>query len=205
MKTILNSRILTAAAALLLTATAAPSAFAQKKGGGGARPAFDKGSTSLQIGLGPGYAGYYDAFYRARTSPAIVAIVDHGIVGNVGPGTIGLGGILGWQTATSSYWKNDKVRWTNFVVGVRGTYHLTILKNKNNKFDPYAGVMAGVRIESVRDEYSDRNRINYDKSYVGPAFGGFVGAKYNFKPSFGAWAELGYDVTFFKIGLNFNF
>jgi len=33
----------------------------------------------------------------------------------------------------------------------------------------------------------------------------FVGAKYNFVENFGAFAELGYDISFFKIGLNLNF
>ncbi|MES1223214.1 MAG: hypothetical protein ABUT20_47410, partial [Bacteroidota bacterium] len=81
------------------------------------------------------------------------------------------------------------------------TYHLTVLKDKNNKFDPYAGVTLGARIYQYKNSYGS----SYTDNSVYPTFGAFVGAKYNFAKSFGAFAELGYDISFARIGVCFNF
>ncbi len=40
---------------------------------------------------------------------------------------------------------------------------------------------------------------------VTPVYGVFVGAKYNFAPGFGVFGELGYDISFLRIGLCANF
>lgn len=185
---------LIAATTGLLCMAALP-ALAQK---GGARPAFNKGDNTIGIFAGAGIDyGYYSG---VNAAPAVGVLYDHGIIDNVGPGTIGIGGVVAVKTARYAYTNND-ARWTNVFVAVRATYHLTILKNKNNKFDPYGGVMAGIRSYGFKDE----NFPNRDDNYIRPVSGLFVGAKYNFTPAFGAFAEVGYDISFLKVGLNFNF
>ncbi len=185
-------------AALLLCGTAT-GLSAQSKGG--ARPAFDKGDNTLGFGLGVGNVYPYRG--GASELPAFVVHYDHGLVGNVGPGTIGIGGEIGYQSSYYRYGNGYKATHSNFFVGFRGTYHLTILKDKNNKFDPYGGVVLGMRMEAERDEYPGNRSINRTdaRPYVGP----FVGAKYNFVPSFGAFSELGYGLSFFRIGVHLNF
>jgi len=166
----------------------------------GARAAFGKGDNTLGLSLGVGNVYTYHG--GSTYLPAIAVNFDHGLVGNVGPGTIGIGGIIGWQNTYYKYGNGDRVSWTNFIMGFRGTYHLTILKDKNNKFDPYGGVTVGIRVES----YNGNHNGTYDvDGNAHPFVGPFVGAKYNFTPKFGAFSELGYDISLFRIGLHLNF
>lgn len=203
MKTTFRTIAIGVLSGLLLAATATDAGAQKKKSTGGKRAAFEKGDNTIGIGLGFGVE--YNYYGNVVSLPSFVATFDHGMIGNVGPGTIGIGGIVGLKMAHYDYNNGYKARWTNTIIGARGTYHLTILKEKNNKFDPYAGVMVGFRILSYSDTYYDYTNNRYDASRVYPATGLFVGAKYNFTPSFGAWSELGYDVAFFKLGVNFNF
>lgn len=175
-----------------------------------ADPAFDKGSNT--IGLGVGFGLTYGYYSGATTSPALTFIYDHGFFPEVGPGTIGIGGIIGYKSAKYDYpyAGGYSAKWTNIVVGVRGTYHLTILAEKNNKFDPYAGVVIGLRFNSYKDTYDDYYYNTYGYHYgtygnTSIVSGAFIGAKYNFAEAIGAFAELGYDISYAKIGINFNF
>lgn len=179
---------------------------AATKKNSGAEPAFDKGSNTLGLSIGLGLD--YDDFYGDDVTrmPALNITLDHGTIANVGPGTIGIGGVYSFKRTTYRY-SNDKYResWTNNIFGVRGTYHLTILKDKNNKFDPYAGLTLGFRINSYRDTYYDDKSYNFNYVNGHPIYGVFAGAKYNFKKNFGAFAEVGYDISFLRLGINFNF
>lgn len=167
----------------------------------GGRAAFEKGDNTLGFSLGVGNVYQYHG--GSTYLPAFAVNFDHGLIGNVGPGTIGIGGVVGWQNTYYKYGNGDRATWTNFIVGVRGTYHLTILKDKNNKFDPYAGLTVGIRAESYRNDRNGNNFGDYGGAY--PFVGPFVGAKYNFTPKFGAFSELGYDISLFRIGLHVNF
>ncbi len=181
------------------------SAVAQKETEGGAKPAFDKGSKTLGFSAGFGVAyGYYASTVNL---PAFAVNYDQGIIANVGPGTIGIGGLVGYKSSHYKYPSTTyRANWTNIIIAARATYHLTLLKDKNNKFDPYGGVTAGVRINSYKDTYYNTLPFN-PNSYggVSPVMGVFVGAKYNFTPSFGAFGELGYDISFLRLGLCVNF
>ena len=173
-------------------------------------PAFGKGDNTIGISIGAGGNRYssvygYGYSYSRVDLPAFALIYDHGFFGEVGPGTIGIGGLLGYQYSFLNNYGDYDANWSNLVIGVRGTYHLTILKDKNNHFDPYAGVLAGVRIRTYHNTYYDHDNRSYDSGTVLPATGVFVGAKYNFTEHFGAFAELAYDISIIRIGLNFNF
>ncbi len=175
----------------------------------GGDPPFVKGSNT--IGLSVGFGDYYSYATVVGSNwtvlPSINLNYDHGFFENVGPGTIGIGGIVAIKNRYYKY-SGDKYPDNSVVVGVRGTYHLTLLADKNNKFDPYAGVLFGVRIRRWKDvdvSYYPYTVSSNTHSSIYPTSGLFVGAKYNFVPNFGAFAELGYDVSFFKIGINLNF
>jgi hypothetical protein len=174
---------------------------AQIKSGAGEEP-FHKGSKSIGafMGLGLNYS-YYGSY---TPLPTIGVIYDHGIVDDLGPGNLGIGGVVALNSAVYKYSNGDKATWKNYIIGVRATYHLTVLTDRNNKFDPYAGVTAGVRIYDYNDSYYGNNNL-YKYNSVYPVLGAFVGAKYNFSNSFGAFAEAGYDISFIRGGICFNF
>lgn len=163
---------------------------------------FNKGTKSfgLAIGFGRQYDYYGDYYYSDYVpSPTFCLTYDQGIIDHVGPGNIGVGGVLAIKNTHYKYSDGSKAIWSNFIIGVRGTYHLTILRNKNAKFDPYGGVMLGVRIFKYKDTYYDDT---YGSAYA--VAGLFVGAKYNFSQHFGAFAELGYDVSLVRAGICLN-
>ncbi len=174
-----------------------------------AEPAFDKGSNVIGLGLGFGvdYGHYYGTYTSSSVAPTFAIMYDHGFFPEVGPGTIGIGGIFAIKSSSQKI-NGDKYGYSSYIVGVRGTYHLTLLKDKNNKFDPYGGVTFGLRFNS--DEYYKYYHDTYGTEYysyrnVNPIAGLFVGAHYNFVPNFGVFAEIGYDITFLRLGVNFNF
>ncbi len=192
--------------ALALVAACLNTAQAKKrKETGGAKPAFDKGSKTIGflIGFGVDYSygyGYYGyGGYTTSLLPLGAITYDQGIIANAGPGTVGVGGIIAYKPSSSSY-QGYKDYYNSFIIGARGTYHLTLLKDKNRKFDPYGGVTIGIRSSRYSNSYNSTTNTS-----VSPVAGAFVGAKYNFATHVGAFAELGYDVSVVRIGICVNF
>ena len=163
-------------------------------------PAFDIGDKTIgiSVGFGADYSYNYYRGYAPVVLPAFGVSYDQGIL-EAGPGIVGIGGIVAAQFSHYGLYGTN-ITYANYVIGARGTWHLTLLKDKNNKFDPYGGVLVGLRFFNYNDNY-DR----YKSNSVNPAFGLFVGAKYNFAEHVGAFAELGFDISLLRIGLNFNF
>jgi len=177
-----------------------------------AEPAFDKGSNVIGLGLGVGvdYGNYYGTYTGKSVSPTLLLTYDHGFFSEIGPGTIGIGAVLAYKSSSyKSYYRGDlkKYRNSSMIIGVRGTYHLTLLKDKNNKFDPYAGVTFGIRIndDNYYDDYYSTYGYYYSYNKTSPVAGVFIGAHYNFMPAFGVFAEVGYDISLLRAGVNFNF
>lgn len=161
-------------------------------------PGFHKGSNTLGIAVGVGVSYGYTA--NAKSLPALAVVLDHGFK-DMAKGTIGIGGIIGYKGASYDYGNaaGDKAKWTNIIVAARGTYHFHI---KNQKLDPYLGIMAGIRYTGYSDTYLDKFPLLVSTKYDGifPAIGGFAGARYSFNAKSAVFAELGYDISFLKIG-----
>lgn len=166
---------------------------------------FVKGTRT--IGVSTGFGIDYGYYGNVSRTPALCATYDQGFFEEVGPGTIGFGGIVGFKAAHYNYANNtDQAKWLHVLIGVRATYHLTLLANKDNKFDPYGGVLAGIRINQYSDTYYNRLGFNPNTyNGINPITGIFVGARYNFANNIGAFAEAGYDISFLRIGLHYNF
>ncbi len=171
-----------------------------RKVGKGQDPAFDIGdkTIALSIGFGTDYSYSYYGGYAPVALPAFGVSYDQGII-EAGPGIVGIGGIIAAQFSHYGLYGTN-ITYSNYIIGARGSWHLTLLKDKNNKFDPYGGAMVGLRFYNYNNDYA-----HYKSSSVLPAFGLFVGAKYNFAEHVGAFAEVGFDISLLRIGLNFNF
>lgn len=183
--------------------------------------AFDKGVTAVNLGIGLGGARYsYISAYNSdyRTSPTLIASIEHGIASVDGAGAIGIGGFFGNKSVrykhtsqTASYVYDYDRKWSNTVIGLRGTLHLNEVI-ESDKFDVYGGLMLGYNIGSYKDksttthngvttEYSDN--YHYNLSFV--TWSTFVGGRYLFSDHFGAYLELGYGVSYLNLGLTAKF
>lgn len=184
----------------------AGAAQAQEKSSG-VRAAFDKNSITGGIGLGFGNVYGYNALgwgWEVKHRPGIAAIFDMGVA-DVGPGTIGAGGILAYQASVSKDGTGDNIRWSNVIIAVRSTYHLNLLKDKNNKFDPYAGVVLGLRFHRISGSAWGAYGMSKPAGVTRTVAGLFAGARYKFTEQFSAFAELGYDVSYLRLGVNYQF
>ena len=192
--------------ACVATAVNSSSVFAQ-----GGEPPFVIGSKSIALSLGFGVDYGYHTGYGGNVTnlPVFSVSYDQGVFEKVGPGTVGIGGVIAMKTSSYKYVAynngsntNYRDNYTNFIVAVKGTYHLTLLAEKNNKFDPYGGVTMGLRFFNHNSDY---NQSYDDYNSVYPVLGVYVGAKYNFTKNFGAFADVGYDYTAIRLGINFDF
>ncbi len=155
-----------------------------------------KGTSVLGFGIGMANRYYFSGF-----SPGVKINYEAGLW-KAGPGVVTLGATFGytyqgyrnrWLGSTYNY------SWSNFIVAARSAWH----HNWGvDKLDTYAGASAGVRFNIANN---GGDPLNPYSNSVHPHFGGFVGAAYYFKPAVGVFAEVGYDINFVTIGLNFNF
>ena len=139
--------------------------------------------------------------------PAVSLFLERGILDNVGPGTVGIGGIVAYKRASYDYnsvlGNGRSASWTDIVVGVRGTYHYNF--GTNPKIDTYAGLTLGVRVSSYKNDYLQDAGIPYKSSSVYGASGFFLGGRYFFTDNIGAFGEIGYDISYLKVGLSAKF
>ncbi|MBO0357013.1 hypothetical protein J0X19_03570 [Hymenobacter sp. BT186] len=171
-------------------------------------PSFAKGTigVNLGLGLGNGYGyGYSGLGGSLHSSPAISLSVEKGILEGIGPGVISVGGLVGYKS-DSYTWDilgNDyKSTWSNIYIAARGAYHYNFTDNP--KVDTYAGVSLAARITRYSTNYSDNSIGDYaNKTRL--EGGIFLGGRYLFTDKLGAFAELGYDMSYLKLGLTSKF
>ena len=154
---------------------------------------------SLGVGLG-GYlnTGWGWSGHGVKKTPLITASFDHCFFDNLfdEKSSIGIGGLVGFKSVkVVDYWKI-----TYIIIGVRGTFHYALV----NKLDTYGGLHLGYDI--------------CNSKYIGPSgswggstggsglsYGFFVGGRYYFTDSIGAFAELGYGYAILNLGVSFKF
>ncbi|HEY0975982.1 MAG TPA: hypothetical protein VGE21_00815 [Flavobacteriales bacterium] len=168
---------------------------------------FEEGDNVL--GLGVGLLGGYGIGFSGSgvsQSPAIAAHFDHGM-GDLGPGTWGLGGYVGYKSvgyeaAYPPFYTYD-YKYTFLVVGLRGSWHYNEWHG-NDKLDTYGGIMLGYRSVNFKDntDYGQYGYLNtYSYSGSGLGFSGYLGARYYFSDKIGAFGELGYGIATLQLGV----
>ncbi|MDO7877770.1 hypothetical protein Q5H93_23745 [Hymenobacter sp. ASUV-10] len=157
---------------------------------------FGEGTNVLNLGIGFGavysYAGTVDA------SPAFSASFEHGFK-QVGPGVIGIGGLVGYQSTSSDLGYGTKFKSSDLAIAVRGAYHYPV----TDAFDAYAGLGLGFR--SISYEVEGSSSLIAVADYKGFYSGYFIGGRYFFTDKIGAFGELGYDQALLKVGLSVKF
>lgn len=166
-------------------------------------PSFNKGTVAINVGLGLGIGyGYgFNLGGSSSSSPALSLSLEKGIVEGIGPGVISVGGLLGYKSQ-SYEWSNYKAKWTNIYVGARGAYHYNFTANP--KIDTYAGLSLAARIEN----YSN----NFDDDALKDSYGGadlevgiYAGGRYLLTNKLGVFTEIGYDMSYLKLGVTAKF
>lgn len=150
---------------------------------------YSKGASLLNIGVGLG-AGY------GGGTPIGLAY-DYGVTKNISLGV--QVDYMSWKYA--GYGGDYTYRF--IPVGVRGAYHFDGIGDPA-KVDLYLGLVLGYWVSS----YTAPNGVStslYSDSYKGKVLvGGLAGARYMFTPKIGGFAELGYSVSYGKVGLTFK-
>jgi hypothetical protein len=203
----------------VLWSASSTSTFAQGSGGGG--DCYDENSHLINLGVG--LTGSYYHFenrkgYSHGRTPAFIFVYEQPLRNKVGPGYIGIGPYLSYQTAYERYdydWyyngKNDNYyyrhQWNYFVIAARGAYHWDVLNN--SKGELYAGTIIGVRINqyTYKSDNPDPNYNSFERSdgSVYPAVAVYAGARWYFVPNVALYGEVASGVSFLTGGLTFKF
>jgi hypothetical protein len=177
--------------------------------------AFGKGSNILNLGVGLG--GDYTYFGGGYSStPNFIISYDNGTFGNVGPGTISLGGLFAYKGISYSYTDFNtgyvyNQNWYYYIVGIRSAYHWNF--TTSSRFDPYIGLMLayydiGFKASSTDPEYNNPHDPYY--YYYANTYGSYMalslylGARYYVSDHVGFWLELGYGCSNLSLGVCFK-
>ena len=157
---------------------------------------FQEGSKMLHLGIGVGSPYVYSG--SNLSIPPIHASFEYGIKEK-----IGIGGLIGYTASeykttfiTSSYsWK-----FSYLIIGARGSYHFL----NNEKMDAYAGLMLAYNSATAKFESTDADleRLVTEPSVGGVTLGAYLGGRYMFNEKIGAFAELGYNISWLSLGVN---
>lgn len=170
-------------------------------------PSFARGNTAFNLGLGvgQGYGYGFDGYGGAlESSPALSLSGERGLL-EIGTGVLSLGGLLGynnyhydWSAGGRAY----RAKWSNFYVAARAAYHYNFTNNP--KLDTYAGVSLSARLENYSNNSGDQSLgSEYGKTYLDTGI--FLGGRYFLTENLGGFAELGYDMSYLKIGVTGKF
>lgn len=157
---------------------------------------FQKGTNIIQagIGLGSNLGGL------GTGRPAISVAYEKGVWDVGGPGVVSLGGYVGntgYKYSTTGYSQS----WNYTVVGFRSAYHYNGFENAPN-LDVYGGAMLSYNVVS----YKTTGSVTGSNAYgSGLGFSFYLGGRWFFSETFGAFAELGYGVSTLNLGLAYKF
>ena len=167
---------------------------------------FHPGDAALNVGIGLFGANHgYDVFGSVKQSPAWSASYERGLTDSFGPGTLSVGGLLGYKHYYYSFPNTEyKASWTDIILMARGTYHYNLTDDP--QIDTYAGLTVGVRLNSYSNNYvGSTPRETYNDEGLHLATGIFLGGRYFVTDKLGVFAEAGYDMTYLKFGVTAKF
>ncbi|MDR1973025.1 MAG: hypothetical protein LBQ46_14020 [Treponema sp.] len=160
-------------------------------------PAAVSGSHAL-VNAGVGFGS---ARYGKMSIPPLTATVDIPLALAGLP--FSFGGMFGFTQSRWTYWGNDYLSYNVFVFGGRANYHINF---GVNKLDTYAGLTLGWEMGTWgSNNNTDDSWLRYYGNYSAFHFGFQAGARYFFTNNIGAFAELGYGLSYVKAGLALKF
>jgi opacity protein-like surface antigen len=160
---------------------------------------FNLGDKVVSLGIGFGSTLYTGSYY-SRGVPPISIAYEQAIKDEVlEKGVIGVGGWLGYTS-----YKYDYLGWgykySNFIIGAMGSFHYPLV----DKLDTYVGIGLGYNIASAKEFGTIPGGYDYNVSSGGVVFAGMVGARYYFTDKIAVFAQAGYGISYFTIGVCFR-
>ena len=162
------------------------------------------------IGLGIGFGSTIGNYSSVNQMPGIHALYERGVWNVRGVDVISLGGYLGYKgfkdDVNYGFGYQYSQKWNYTIVGFRSCYHYNGF-TKLPKLDVYGGAMLSYNLLKYTYEDNDPSPNNfYDKDFNSSVTGSiFVGGRYFFTESFGAYSELGFGANTITAGLCFKF
>lgn len=169
----------------------------------------DVGTNFLSLGIGP--SNHYSGFHSGGT-PAFKLAYDHGFR-EIGPGTLTLGGSLGFFTThyDSRTWDglnyyNYTWRWTYIVGAFRVGYYYNFKDLDIPDLNVYGGLGIGLRYVAFSDNYSGPTQYYsaYNGSNTAFHFAFYGGANYFLTKKLAFFLEFGYDISYVTVGVTFH-
>jgi|GEM_PF-91736 len=159
---------------------------------------------NLGVGLGSSLGTGYSSFNSTYSSIPPISIsaefmkLENGIT---------IGGYIGYSSDKLTY-KDDffgNYGWkTSYkIFGARGSYYFNVFHQP--KINTYVGAMIGYNIVSSSYFGDDYFSNQYSASVSGFTWSGFIGMRYLFGEKMGAFAELGYGISYFTLGITTKF
>jgi hypothetical protein len=155
---------------------------------------------SAGIGLGATYGTYWGSYYNTSVPPIFLS-GDYCLREDLGPGNLGVGGILAYSAYKYKPSPDWGYKYTTFYIGVRGSYHFTELVDK---LDLYGAITLGGKIVSDKG-YGDYSYYAYSVNSSSALAELVAGIRYYFTDNIGVMSELGYGIAWLKLGLSVKF
>jgi hypothetical protein len=177
--------------------------------------AFNVGNIGVNAGVGVGWPYGYGlaAIDDLSPVPSINLSGEYGVFEIPSVGVISVGAFASYRKATDSgteriltYSYDYEYSYVNTILALRGVFHFGFFDTGG--FDLYAGIHTGVRLSSYDYETESAGLpINYDDSGSNSYFihDIFAGGRYFLSDNIGFFSEIGYGISFFKIGVTFKF
>jgi hypothetical protein len=180
---------------------------------------FNETSKIINLGIGFGGSSYYSynkgIGYSYHSSPAFSLSYEQALSKKLGPGYLGVGGYLGYQSAylqyDNYYYNNTQYyyrhNWKYMLISARAAYHLDFFNKE--KAELYFGAVAGFRYQSYSYETNSTDPNRYDNqltnSSLNPSFSLFVGGRWYFAKQIALFGEAGFGISYLTLGLSFKF
>lgn len=169
------------------------------------QPFYD-GISAFSAGIGYGNTFYGGKDYSASI-PGLMAAFDHGVLyvpmGADVDGVLSVGLMAGWTYSKYSppNWNNDL--WLNYnviLIAARANYYFLF----SDTFVPYLSLLGGYNISIHNWGGTALPFTNYDFKESAFALGALAGSRFYFSEYIGMFAEVGWGVNLFTLGVTFN-
>jgi hypothetical protein len=143
-----------------------------------------KGTKTLDLGVGLGSIVGVGGGLPIRGS------FDLGINENISIG--GYAGFVGTSQSIAGF----KTSYNYMIAGVRGLYHYPIIDG----LDTYGGVLLGYTLVSASLNGTKLTGLGAPANFI--TYGFVIGARKGFTDNIGAFAELGYGISWIQLGVS---